>query len=128
MQKNPHKAKNLLKMPSLTMEQAADMNRIEREAFANFGGSFDDLEAALGMLRIGHFVGWRVLVLIHNKRTIRRYEEILGINIREYFPPVTPSSERSIGYKIALGLGNFWKAVSGAIKIENRREFADRIE
>jgi hypothetical protein len=29
---------------------------------------------------------------------------------------------RSIGYRIALKVGNFWKAVSGDITIENRRE------
>ena len=63
-----------------------------------FSGMFDDLEAALGVLRIGHHLGWRVLVLIHNKRTIRKYEEILGIDVREFFPAEGPSCERSIGY------------------------------
>lgn len=104
-----------------TLEEEAELARVEREAIANFSGYLDDLEAALGMLRIGHHFGWRVLVLIHNKRTIRKYEEILGINIREFFPAEGPSVERSVGYKIARTLGNFWKAVSGSVKIEDRR-------
>jgi hypothetical protein len=113
--------RNLAKLASRTLEQEAELARIEREAIARFHGQFDELEAALGMLRIGHHIGWRVLVLIHNKRTIRKFEEILGINIREFFPAEGPSCERSMGYEWAKKLGNFWKAVSGAIKIEDRR-------
>ena len=106
---------------SRTLEQEAELIRIEREAIARFSGLIDDLEAALGVLRLGHHFGWRVLVLIHNKRTLRKYEEILGINVRDFFPAEGPSHERSIGYGLAKTLGNFWKAVSGAIKIEDRR-------
>ena len=63
--------RNLAKLASRTLEQEAELVRIEREAIARFHGMFDDLEAALGVLRMGHHLGWRVLVLIHNKRTIR---------------------------------------------------------
>lgn len=113
--------RNVKRLYSRTLEQEAELIRIERDAIARFSGQFDDLEAALGMLRIGHHVGWRVLVLIHNKRTIRKYEEILGITVRDFFPAEGPSHERSVGYSIAKKIGNFWKAVSGAIKIDDRR-------
>lgn len=89
---------------------------IEREAFAKYSGTFDELEAAIGMLHLGIHLGWKPLVLIHNKRTIRKYEEILGINIREEFPEEGPSAHRSIGYSLAKKIGNFWKAVSGELK------------
>jgi len=126
--KNPHKAENLKLLKERTVAREAELNRVERDAFANFTGSFDDLEAALGMLRLGDHVGWRVLVLIHNKRTIRKYEQILNIRVRDFFERETPSSRRSMGYKIALELGNFWKAVSGALKVPERREIAARVE
>ena len=122
MMQNPHYEKNLKRLASRSVEQAAELERIERDAFANFHGGLDELEAALGMLRIGHHVGWKVLVLIHNKRTIRKYESILGISVREFFPEEGPSADRSLGYTVAKKLGNFWKAVSGELKIENRRE------
>lgn len=119
------------KRHSLTVhnaERAVQLYEIEREAFARFTGQFDELEAAIGMLHIGDQVGWKPLVLIHNKRTIRKYEEILSINIREFFPEEGPSAERSMGYKIAKKIGNFWKAVSGEIKDDElkaqRREVA----
>jgi hypothetical protein len=126
--KNPHKAENLRLLKDRTVAREAELNRVEREAFANFSGSFDDLEAALGMLRLGDHVGWRVLVLIHNKRTIRKYEEILNIRVRDFFEAETASSKRSLGYKVALQLGNFWKAVSGALKVPERREIAARVD
>jgi hypothetical protein len=92
------------------------------DAFDRFSGTFDELEKAVGMLLLGDYVGWKVLVLIHNKRTIRKYEEILDINVREFFPEEGPLAMRSIGYSIAKQMGNFWKAVSGDVPIENRRE------
>ena len=124
--KNPHKRANLLKMPSRTVDREAELVRIEREAIANFSGQLDNLAGALGMLRMGDHFGWRVLVLIHNKRTIRKYEDILDINIRQFFDPEGSQSSRSMGYNVAKGLGNFWKAVSGDLKVENRREISQK--
>ncbi len=77
------------------------------------------------MLHLGRLFGWRVLVLIHNKRTIRKYEEILGINIREAFPEEGPLVEKSLGYTSAKKLGDFWKAARGEVKIEGRRDITD---
>lgn len=71
------------------------------------------------MLRMGHYVGWRVLIIIHNKRTIKKYEEILGINIREYFDEEGPLASRSYGYSIFKKIGQFWKIVSGDIKSQH---------
>lgn len=125
MKPNKNKQKNLLKMPLRTLEREAELTRIERESIANFHGQFDDLELALAVLRTGDYLGWRPLVLIHNKRTIRKIEDVLDIDIRVFFPPEGPCAERSIGYKFAKELTNFWKAVSGDTKIENRREIGD---
>lgn len=124
MEDNPNKAENLIKMPPRSIDREMELTRIEREAIANFRGQLDDLESALGMLRMADHFGWRVMVLIHNKRTIRKFEEILKINVREFFPAEGPIAERSLGYKFAKQLSNFWKAVSGDIPVENRRDIA----
>ena len=120
--------KNLHKLAPFSQERVEQLHNIERQAFASFTGQFDELEAALGMLHLGDHLGWKPLVLIHNKRTIRKYEEILGISIREFFPEEGPSAERSMGYRITKQIGNFWKAVSGEIKSDElkaqRREVA----
>lgn len=120
--------KNLHKLAPVSQERIEQLHAIERQSIASYTGQFDELEAALGMLHLGDHLGWKPLVLIHNKRTIRKYEEILGINIRELFPEEGPSAHRSIGYTIAKKIGNFWKAVSGEIKSDElkaqRREVA----
>lgn len=122
MDKIPKYEENLAKMLTRSVEDSAELERIEREAIANFKGQLPDLEAALGILRIGGHLGWRVLVLIHNKRTLRKYEDILGIKFKEYFPDEGQSYERSFGYMAAKKIGNFWKAVSGEIKIERKKD------
>ncbi|MRD73629.1 hypothetical protein GH865_10245 [Rhodocyclus tenuis] len=110
--------KNLQALAPCSNQRIEQLLGIERQAFASYKGQFDELEAALGMLHLGDHLGWKPLVLIHNKRTIRKYEEILGINVREFFPEEGPSAHRSLGYRIAKKLGNFWKAVSGEVKDE----------
>ena len=115
---------NLQKMIPRTMDREAEFIKIEREAIANFSGVLDDLEAALGVLRMGDYVGWKLLVMIHNKRTIRKYEEILNIKVRELFPDEGSQTSRSNAYKLAKAIGNFWKVVSGDIKIDGRREIS----
>lgn len=110
-------------IPPLSAKEAQDLVKQIEQATVNFRGLFDELETAIGMLMIGRLVGWKVLVLIHNKRTIRKYEEILGgISIREMFPEEGPLAHKSLGLEIAKKLGNFWKAVSGELKIQERRE------
>lgn len=120
--------KNLHNLAPFSRERIEQLHEIERQAIAGFTGIFDELEAALGVLHLGDHLGWKPLVLIHNKRTIRKYEEILGINIREFFPEEGPSAMRSRGYSIAKKIGNFWKAVSGELKDDElkaqRREVA----
>jgi len=120
--------KNEARLSNLTKEQVWEMYQIERNAFARFHGLIDEYEAAVGMMHLGYHVGWKPLVLIHNKRTIRKYEEILGIDIREMFEEEGPSWERSMGYSVAKKLGQFWKAVSGELKDDTlraqRRELA----
>ncbi len=109
-------------VPPPTDEQAqALLKRVEDRIYL-FVGNFDELESAIGMLFIGPLVGWRVLALIHNKRTIRNYEKILDIKIREVFPEEGPLYYKSVGYEIVQKLQKFWKGVSGEIPIENRRE------
>ncbi len=106
----------------LSPEQKTQLQAIEDKAITHFIGNIDELESALGMLRIGHHFGWKVLYLIHSKKTIRKYEEILDIRVRELFPERGASAKRSIGLALADNISNFWKVVSGEIKIDNRKE------
>jgi len=109
----------------LTPEQEEQLRKIEAETIADFQGDLCQLEAALGMLRMGHHYGWKVLYIIHSKKTIRTYEEILKIRIRDVFDETGPSSYRSIGFHIAQMYSNFWKVAGGDIKIPRRKDAAN---
>lgn len=112
------------KVEPLADEQAQALLKQVQDSTYDFTGQFGELESAIGMLFLGPLVGWKVLILLHNKRTIRKYEQILGINIREAFPPEGPYSYKSLGYEIAQKMQNFWKAVSGEVPIDRRRELS----
>lgn len=109
-------------LANLSDDQLKQLQLISENSIAGFVGQLNELESALGMLLMGHHFGWKVLYLIHSKKTIRKYEEILGIQIREIFPPTGPSSYRSTGLALAMKASNFWKVVSGEDKIENLRQ------
>jgi restriction endonuclease S subunit len=114
--------KNLSRIKPLSVEKLKQLQEIELRAVAKFYGNLDELESALGFLRLGFHYGWKPMAIVHSKKTFKKYEQILEINARELFPEETPTSERSNGYAIAKKLSNFWKAVSGDTKVENRRE------
>ena len=96
----------------LTDEQKQQLQEIEDRVIRS-GGIIDEVESAIGMLRVGHHFGWKVLYIVHSKKTIRKYEEILGVRIRDIFPEKGPSAPRSLGLKVAETFSNFWKVVSG---------------
>jgi hypothetical protein len=109
----------------LTSSQLEEIHDITYKAIAHFKGQADKLEAAIGALFLGYQVGWRVLYIIHNKRTIRQYEAILGITFREFFLEEGTASKRSLGYKYAKEIQKFWQVVSGDIKVEGKREISN---
>lgn len=109
------------KLHPLTPAQRKQLQEIEEHAISTFHGDLTQLEAALGMLRMGHHFGWKVLYVIHSKKTIRNYESILGIQIRDVFEAEGPSSYRSVGFNIANRFKNFWKTIGGEVKIPHRQ-------
>ena len=113
-------------LPPVPRDEALALVNLVEQAMLRYVGAADELESAIGMLFVGRRYGWKVLALIHNKRTLRKYEEILGIQVREYFGPTGLLTHRSIGYQVTETLKNFWKAVSGEVKIEGRRELSNK--
>ena len=85
------------------------------ERTKEFAGQLNELENAIGMLMIGRLFGWKPLMLIHDKSTIKKYEKILDINIREALPEVGEYANKSLAWKAVSKVANFWKAVKGEI-------------
>jgi hypothetical protein len=110
--------------PPITKDEAHRLVTIADRAALEFQGNFEELESAVGMLFLGRLLGWKPLLIIHNRRTVAKYAEILGIDYKAEFPEVGPHAEKSRGYCYAQALSNFWKAVSGDTSVPNRREIS----
>ena len=80
-----------------------------------FKGTIHELESAIGFLMIGRHFGWKPLVLIHDKNTIKKYEQILKLKFRDELEPVGLYAEKSNSYRAVLKISSFWKAVKGEI-------------
>jgi hypothetical protein len=115
--KSPRKSPIVHLTPAQADAQSKRMDEVARK----FVGQFDELESAIGMMTLGRLFGWKILVLIHNKRTIKKYEDILGIRVREEFPAEGPLFYKSMAYDFIQQVGDFWKGVSGDVKIPERR-------
>jgi hypothetical protein len=114
-------AKRRRRIPATSPEEGKRIVDFIDDAILDFEGSADELEQAIGFYFIGRHIGWRPLVLMHDKRTIRKWEKALKIDIRQEFAEVGADADRSRGFRYAQKLSNFWKAVSGEEKVPERR-------
>lgn len=79
-----------------------------------FRGYIPDLEHAIGALFVGRQMGWKVLLLIHDRTTIKRYEKTLGLEFREpNMPEVGKYAHKSVAWVAVQKVASFWKAVKG---------------
>jgi hypothetical protein len=91
------------------------------KALDDFKGLGTTMESAVGALIIGQYFGWRVLKLLHNPATYRKYEKILGIEFKTVCPEITEAGKaKSIGYAITEKLNSFWAVITG------KKKFADK--
>jgi hypothetical protein len=103
------------------IEFPENVDSIIKKAFHNYSGDLTVLESAIGAMFLGSIIGWKPIVIIHSPRTVKRYEQILGIKFKEFLPDETKISDRSKGYELAMMLDNFWQGVTGNASIENRK-------
>lgn len=83
--------------------------------FKAFRGDITKFERALGVYLVAKRVGWKVSLLMHDKRTLKECEEILSIDLREECEAEGPMADKSLAWSLAQKVENFWKAVKGEI-------------
>lgn len=88
---------------------------IADKAFEEFHGNSNELKGAIGALVLVRLLGWKPLLLMQDKRTIDKYETILGVSFRDIAPEVGPKAEKSYAWRAMKKVSNFWKAVKGEI-------------
>jgi len=92
-----------------------EMIKICLAAVKPYKGNVTELESAIGAFIVGKQVGWRILLLAHNRATLKKYQKILGVKFSEILPEVGELADKSIGWAAVKKIGNFWKAVKGEI-------------
>ncbi len=90
-----------------------ELFKIWNDAFHAFRGNNEKLKNAYGMLMLATNLGWKPVYLMHSRSSIKEYEKILNVDIKQMFPPIGKDAERSRAWRIAGRLSNFWKAVKG---------------
>lgn len=106
--------------PIATTDEAVARYRVMEDAVRRprDGSVFlPELESALGMFMLAHYLGWKVPYLLHSKRTIKKYEDLLGLKLSECFPEFGPDADRTNAYKAIQTVSNFWRLVSGDEKL-----------
>jgi hypothetical protein len=129
--------RTIRKLPPLTGEQKVLLNlpkiqdtialmEIVHRAIANFEGKAQHLERAIGALFMGYHFGWRAVRVFHAYRTVKQYEDILGIDMRETFDEEGPAAFRSVGYVQAESVG-FYPYINSAIDIFHDKQKARQL-
>lgn len=96
------------------MNQKEEQEMIDK-AIKDFEGDIPTLETAIGAYIVGKKLGWKPLLLIHDKQTIKKYGKILDIDFKEQLKAEGEWAHKSTAWRAVLKVSNFWKAVSGAI-------------
>ena len=99
------------------MSKLSDKQLVELldKAIIEFEGDITQLESAIGMLMMSRHLGWKVALLMHDRQTIKKYEEILGIALRDMVPEVGQYAHKSVAWLAVQKISSFWKAVKGEI-------------
>ena len=84
----------------------------------SFKGDLHELEPAIGFMFTGYYYGWKVLHVIHSKKTVRKYEAILGFSIKDLFEAEGPYADKCNGWRAIKKISNFWKVINGEIDAE----------
>ena len=82
-------------------------------AIKRFKGDSRRLSNAIGYLMIGRVMGWKVMLLMHDRKSVKDYEQILQIISKDIFPPFGVMADKSFAYRALKKVTNFWKAVKG---------------
>lgn len=107
--------------PFLTAEQSASVEK----AMAEYKGYAPALSDAVGALVLGQLYGWKAVYMIHSRSSIKRFEEILGLSLRDSMPERTELSSRILGVRLADELGRFWAVVKGDVSVPGGKSYLD---
>jgi len=103
----------------------ADVEDSVVQAVLDYRGMAPKVADALGALAFGQLYGWRGVMMIYSRSTVRGYEQALGITFKDHMPDRTEVSDRILGVRVADELGRFWAVVKGEISVPGGKSYVD---
>jgi hypothetical protein len=79
---------------------------------------FGTVEGAIGALFVGQHYGLRILRILHSSKTLRQYEQFLGVPFEVLIPQHGVFIDRSLAWRIVQGTRHYWDLVARRVKID----------
>lgn len=92
-----------------------ELLKIIDDAIERYQGNATVLEGAVGALMVGRLVGWKPLVMIHAKPTIKRYEKVLDVDFRMVLRPDGCLARKSVAWRVVEAGKHFWDVVNNRV-------------
>ena len=92
-----------------------------------YKGDSRRISNAIGYLMMDGVLGWKVTLLMHDRKSIKDYESVLQIDSRKFFPEFGPLAEKSVACRGMKKVGNFWKAVKGEIPAAAKNKIGPKL-
>jgi hypothetical protein len=104
---------------SRTWMQEEDLRAI-CHAWERYTGDVTVFESAVGALLVGRLIGYDGLRVLHSWRTLRNYEDLLGLEggFKSVLKTRTSDSRRLNGVRRADTFAAFWKALGAGVASE----------
>ncbi len=93
----------------ITDQEMLDLMELQASEYSGMGG---DLVAAIGILVLSRFYGWRVTRLVASRRQWKVTNEIFG-NMRTMTPERGKYARKSVGLALADKIGDYWSYMRG---------------
>ena len=101
-------------MAQKRMLSEAELVKLIDERVREFRGDPTELERAIGALSVGRQLGCKVLLLVHDRETIKRYVETLDLEFKApNMQEVGEYAYKSVDWTVVQKVASFWKAVMG---------------
>lgn len=104
----------------MTDEQLRDLKKTIDKATISFKGDITQLEAAIGLAFICEHMGWKPMMLVHDSRTIKKYEELMKLGDKDFsyrdpklYQDVGLWAKKSVAWSLVQKGLSFWRAVRG---------------
>lgn len=87
-------------------------------AWEKYEGSTEVIESAIGALIVGRLAGYDALRMVHSWKTLKNYEEKLGVSFKEILNATTPDTDRIGGIRRAKKFKALWRALAAGVGSE----------